>query len=233
MKTGKLICILMLMSVLGQVSAQDVGKVIIRNGKDSYPKFIISLNGVRLSNEYTSSVSYDFLDEYQYKINILQAGSKGTLSFMVYSAPNYITTYLINRDTYGNYQFAQESRELMKDTSSVKTGTAVKTSSAASTASTGTVIEEEEYYDIIRTLKKEPVEKNRVELAKTFFASKWLLASMVQDAIKVFKLEPSKVAFAKFAYGRTVDKQNYYKVFDSLTLTNSKKEMNDFIKLNP
>jgi hypothetical protein len=215
-----------------QLTAQDVGKVVIKNGKDSYPKFITSLNGVRISNEYVSQVTYSYLDEYQYKINILQAGSRQTLSFMVYSQPNYLSTYVINKDTYGNFLFTMESKVLMKD-SSVTESSKTPTVVAAVTATTGPVMDEGEYFDIIKTLKKEPVEKNRVELAKTFFANKWLLSSMVKDAIKVFNLEPSKVAFAKFAYARTVDKQNYYKVFDGLNLTNSKKEMNEFIKANP
>jgi hypothetical protein len=218
------------------VNAQDVGKVVIHNAKEGFPKFIVSLNGVRVNNDYLHVVNFDYLDEYQYKVNILQAGSRQTLSFMVYSQPNYISTYVISKDTYGNFLFNLESKVMMKDSSSanvVITATTVANASVAATPTTGAVIDEGEYFDIIKTLKKEPVEKNRVELAKTFFSSKWLLASMVKDAIKVFNLEPSKVAFAKFAYARTVDKQNYYKVFDSLTLTNSKKEMNEFIKLNP
>jgi hypothetical protein len=217
--------------LLLQAAAQDVGKVLIKNAKDTYPKFITSLNGVRLSTDYVSQVCYGYLDEYQYKVTILQAGARQTLSFMVYSQPNYFSTYVINKDDYGNFLFTMESKVLMKDST---LNDAVKSMTAAvSTASSGAVIEEEEYFDIIKTLKKEPVEKNRLELAKTFFGNKWLLASMVKDAIKVFSLEPSKVAFAKFAYGRTVDKQNYYKVFDGLSLTNSKKEMNEFIKANP
>lgn len=214
------------------LSAQDVGKVVIRNAKDSFPKFITSLNGVRLGNEYVSSVTYNFLDEYQYKITILQSGTRQPLTFMVYSQPHYVSTYVINKDNFGNFLFTMESKVLQKDSTvaePVKSGSVA----AAVTATTGAVIEEEEYFDIIKTLKKETVEKNRLELAKTFFGSKWLLASMVKDAIKVFNQEPSKVAFAKFAYSRTVDKQNFYKVFDGLTLTNSKKEMNDFIKANP
>jgi hypothetical protein len=115
------------------------------------------------------------------------------------------------------------------------TTTVAGTTAAASSSATapGTLIEEEEYFDIVKTLKKEPVEKTRLELAKTFFSTKWLLSSMVKDAIKMFNLEPNRVAFAKFAYNRTIDKQNYFKVFDGLTLSRSKQEMNEFIKTNP
>ena len=74
---------------------------------------------------------------------------------------------------------------------------------------------------------------NRVEMAKTFFASKWLLASMVQDALKMFRIENSRLEFAKFAYDRTTDKQNYFKVFEMFTASNSKKVMNEFIKAHP
>lgn len=216
--------------LLVKLVAQDVGKVVIKNAKDTYPKFITSLNGVRLNNEYVSQITYGYLDEYQYKITLLQAGARQPLTFMVYSQPNYLSTYVINKDNFGNFLFTMETKVLLKDSSVIET---VKNNTAAVSATTGAVIDEGEYYDIIKTLKKESVEKNRVELAKTFFANKWLLSSMVKDAMKVFNLEPSKVAFAKFAYGRTVDKQNFYKVFDGLNLSNSKKEMNEFIKVNP
>ena len=87
--------------------------------------------------------------------------------------------------------------------------------------------------EILLCMKKEPNEKNRVEMAKTFFGSKWLLASMVQDALKMFRIETSKLEFAKFAYDRTVDKQNYFKVFEMFTASNSKKVLNDFMKTHP
>jgi hypothetical protein len=212
--------------------SQDVGKVVIKNAKENYPKFIVSLNGIRSCNEYSHSVSYNFLDEYNYKVSILQAGSKNTLTFMVYNTPNYVSTYLIGKDSYGNYMFTMDNKVLMNDTTSAKL--APSAAPATSVAATpGSVIDEEEYFDIVRTLKKETVEKNRLELAKTFFSTKWLLASMVKDALKMFNLEVTRVAFAKFAYSRTVDKQNYFKVFDAFTLSNSKKEMNEFIKMNP
>ncbi|MDI1353331.1 MAG: DUF4476 domain-containing protein [bacterium] len=217
-----------------QLQAQDVGRVVIKNASDNFPKFIVSLNGIRASNDYNSSATYDFLDEYNYKINILQAGSRTTLSFMVYSAPNFISTYVIDKDKYGNYLFSLASKVLMVDSTagaSKPSSTAVAGKTAA--VATGTVIEEGEYFEIVKTLKKEANEKNRLDLSMTFFADKWFLASMVKDALKMFGQEKSRVTFAKFAYPRTVDKKNYFKVFDSLTLSNSKKEMNEFIKANP
>jgi len=236
------------------IEAQDVGRVIIRNASESFPKFIVSMNGIRLSNDYSSSVTFNYLDEYSYKINILQAGSRNTLSFMVYSAPNYVSTYVISKDNYGNYLFNLEKKEMMGDSSGLGLKTMVITTptpigepvapvaaktkkivpvNAAESEKPGPIIDEGDYFDIVKTLKKETLEKNRLEMAKTFFADKWLLASMVRDAIKMFNLEASRVDFAKFAYFRCVDKQNYYKVFDGFTLSKSKKDMNEFIKTNP
>jgi hypothetical protein len=248
MKTpSRLIPVILFVIASILANGQDVGRVIIKNQKDAFPKFIVSLNGVRLTNEYQSTVTFNYLDEYQYKVNILQAGSRNTLSFMVYSSPNYISTYIISKDAYGNYLFNQESKTLMSDTGAVASNTTVSpkghttaatptntTSAAATTtAATGAVIDEGEYFDIIKTLKKETIEKNRLEMAKTFFGNKWLLASMVKHSLGIFNLEASRVAYAKFAYARTVDKQNYYMVFDAFTLSNSKKEMTEYIKVNP
>lgn len=254
MKTRLLRLALILLCAVN-AGAQDIGRVIIRNANPSFPKFIVSMNGIRLSNEYAQKVEFNYLDEFTYKINILQAGSRTTLSFMVYSAPNYVSTYVINKDTYGNYLFALESKTLMTESAEPATGTVtpsatvaiakpepgppattVPTLSAkepATSAAPPKTMDEGEYFEIIKTLKKESLEKNRLEMAKTFFAGKYMYASMIKDLLKIFSLEASKLTYAKHAYPFCVDKQNYYKVFDALSLSNSKKNLTEFIKANP
>ena len=43
--------------------AQDLGKVVIRNANLAYPKFIASINGVRMSNDYAANITFNMLEE--------------------------------------------------------------------------------------------------------------------------------------------------------------------------
>lgn len=230
-----------LFSFVIQAAAQDVGKVIIRNG-GNYPKFIVSLNGIRLSNEYGSQVSFDYLDESNYRVKILQAGSHNLLSFMLNSSPNYISKYILTKDNYGNYSLILESKSLMTGETEVPTNTVVTNPTPTITpppAATTVVnsgpqaMADADYNDIVKSIRKESLESTKLEMSKTFFGNQNLSSAQVAGVVKIFSLESSRLNFAKFAYPRTIDKANYFKVYDAFSLSSSKREMSDYIKSNP
>ncbi len=233
----KLLQLLVILTFVSFVKAQDLGKVIIRNAQPNYPKFIISLNGIRISNEYSSLVSFDYLDEKNYRVRMLQAGSSNVLTFMVNSAPNYISKYILNKDTYGNFSLILESKALMNGELEVITQTLLPnpevTLSVIPPATVVTAMADTDYNDMLKSVKKESLESTKLEMAKTFFGNQHLSSAQVLGIVKVFSLENSKVNFAKFAYSRTIDKPNYYKVYDAFSLSGSKKDMSEYIKNNP
>jgi hypothetical protein len=96
-----------------QLVAQDFGKVVLRNANNTYPPFIVSINGVRISNDYSHSISFNYLDEQKYKIKLLQSGSSSMLYFNLTSDPKYISKYVVNRDNLGNYTLMLESKSLL------------------------------------------------------------------------------------------------------------------------
>jgi len=49
------------------------------------------------------------------------------------------------------------------------------------------------------------------------------------EICRLFSLDNTKVTFAKFAYDRTVDQQNYFKVASVFDFDSNKKQLNDFI----
>jgi len=223
----KLTQLLMLLAFISFAKAQDLGRVIIRNGNTAYPKFIVSLNGVRLSNAYNATVCFDYLDERNYKVKLLQAGSSNVLTFMVNNAPNYVSKYILNKDNYGNYSLILESKALLSSSEEPvmePVDPAVPVILPMSNA---------EYNDMIKAVRKESMESTKLEMAKTFFGNQNLSSEQVQGIVKLFSFENTKVDFAKFAYSRTMDKANYYKVYDAFTFSGSKKEMSEFIKNNP
>lgn len=231
----KLLQFLMVLLCAASAGAQELGKVIIRNVNPSYPGFIVSLNGVRLTTTYASSAEFSYLEERNYRVRILQAGSSNALSFMVNSAPQYVSKYLLNRDHAGNYSLILESKSLLTGEAEVNTATLAPGPASTLNTSPGavTAMNDTEYNEMLRTVKKEGLEGTRLEMARTFFGNQNLSSAQVQGIMKAFSLENTRLNFAKFAYARTIDKQNYYKVYDAFNLSGSKKEISEYIKNNP
>ncbi|PBQ34301.1 hypothetical protein CNR22_21840 [Sphingobacteriaceae bacterium] len=221
-------------ALFSSLSAQDLGKVIIRNASPNYPGFIISLNGVRTSNEYSSTICFDYLEEKNYRVKLLQAGSANILSFMVSSAPNYVSKYILNKDNTGNYSLILESKVLITEQNqSPQPLPGAESFSPAPQANVVTAMLDADYNEMIKSVKKESLEGTKLEMAKTFFGNQHLSSAQVAGILKVFSLENSKLNFAKYAYSRTIDKSNYFKVYDVFSLSGSKKEMSEYIKNNP
>jgi len=229
--------LLLILSFVSVCEAQDLGRVIIRNGQPGYPKFIVSLNGVRPTNEYNSSINFDYLDERNYRVKMLQAGSSSVLNFMVNNAGNYVSIYVVTKDNMGNYSLILESKTLLTGMEEPPTKTLTTTPTLTNVAvpilTIATAMADADYNDMVKSVKKESLESTKLEMAKTFFGSQTLSSVQVLGILKVFSLENSKVNFAKFAYSRTLDKQNYYKVYDAFSLSGSKKDMSEYIKNNP
>ena len=257
-------------TLLNTLSAQDIGKVVIRNANNNLPKFIVSLNGVRLSNDYNSSVTFSYLDDMKYTVKVLQAGSSNVLNYALTSEPNYVSKYIINRDNYGNYSFMLESKSLLsaEQDEPVKTNTVfvpnpnaetnrtvttvintnvvpVTTVVAKSTtliaiqpmnppvtapAVTITPMDAADFNDRLNSVKKESFDREKLAKAKQVFDEENFSTTQVRTVMKEFNFDDGKLDFAKFAYSRTLDKKNYYKVQDELGFSSYKTKLADYVK---
>lgn len=95
------------------VQAQDCGKVVITNANNGYPQFIVALNGVRLTNNYGHSTTFDCVDEINYKVRILQSGTINVLKFAITNEGKYESKYLIVQDNAGQYSLVLQSKNLI------------------------------------------------------------------------------------------------------------------------
>jgi len=230
----KLIQLLVVFTCFFSLKAQETGRLIIRNSDANFPKFIVSLNGVGLNKVFNSTASFDYLDEKTYRVKIFQVGSPNALTFMVNSAPNYISTYFLTKDDFGVYSLLLESKVLM-NTQHENPALSVpeKTTSAVSPSTLTMQMPDNTYDDMLKSVKKESLESTKLEMAKTFFGNQHLSSDQVAGILRAFSLENSKLNFAKFAYPITIDKPNYFKVYDAFSSSSSKKDMSEFIKNNP
>jgi len=229
--------------------AQDLGKLIIRNANVNYPKFIASLNGVRLTNEYNSSVSFNMLDDYSYKVKILQAGSTTILTFTLSSEPKYQSKYIIMKDNFGNYSVLLESKSLILDepetpvvttptlntvtqTVTINTPTVVPVSTPVNTVAI-TNMSKAEFDDRLNVVKKTSFDDQRLVKAKQVFDDEILSTNQVIEVVKAFSFDDTKLDFAKWAFKNTIDPKNYYKVEDQFSFSGTKSALGDFVRKQP
>lgn len=219
------------------VNAQSSGKILIRNASDTYPPFIASLNGVRIDNAYNSSVTFAYLDENVFRLKVFQYGMAKPLSFTINSEANYVSKYMIAKDEAGSFKIVLESKVLANGNEPITpitpTVTPVSPATIALLPAGPEKINDKDYSDMLAAIKKESFENSKLDLARNFFSSQHHSSDQVLGVIKLFSFENNKVIFAKSAYAKTIDKQNYYKVYDGFSFNKSKQELSDFIQKNP
>lgn len=232
--------------------AQDMGKIVIRNGNKAYPNFIASLNGIRLTNDYAPMMAFNLLDETTYRLKLLQAGSTSILTYTLNSEPRYLSKYVITKDNVGNYTIILESKSLMLDeetpvgtpttvtqttvviTKTVAvTPTVAPTSTLGSTAVTITPISKADFDDRLNAIKNTSFDDQRLAKAKQVFDDEYLTTNQVIEVVKVFSFDDSKLDFAKWAYKKTMDKKNYYKVEDQFSFSGTKTNLANYVKSQP
>lgn len=82
------------------------------------------------------------------------------------------------------------------------------------------------------TVAKASFEDTKLSTAKTILGSNCFSTNQVMEICKLFSFEESKLDFAKFAYSKTTDPGNYFKVGNIFTFDASKTELNEYISNN-
>lgn len=75
-------------------------------------------------------------------------------------------------------------------------------------------------------------ENTKLSTAKTILNINYVTTNQVMELCRLFSFENNKLSFAQWAYARTVDPQNFYKVASVLDFDSNKKALNDFIQSN-
>lgn len=242
---NKFLFLIVAITFISNLFAQDTGKLIIRNASNSYPKFISSLNGIRLINEYSDVSIFAFLDETRYRLKIFQAGSGTLLTFTLNSEPKYLSKYLITKDNAGNYSVILESKSLMlnepepvvtnttvTDPALIHTVTVMPPVIPAATVAV-TNMTKTEFDERLAAVKKTSFDDKRLEKAKQVYDDEILSTSQVIEVVKVFSFDDHKLDFAKWAYKNVIDQKNYYKLDDQFSFSTTKTALSDFIKKQP
>ncbi|HEX2616302.1 MAG TPA: DUF4476 domain-containing protein [Flavobacteriales bacterium] len=73
-------------------------------------------------------------------------------------------------------------------------------------------------------------EESKLTVAKQILTHNCLSTAQVKEIMVLFGFEETKLDFAKFAYDRTSDPKNYYKLNDAFSFESSISELDEYIK---
>lgn len=80
-----------------------------------------------------------------------------------------------------------------------------------------------------QSISSKTFEEDKTKIARQIFNTNCMTSAQVKQVMGLFTYENSKLEFAKYAYGRTFDIGNYYKVNDAFTYSSSIDELDEFI----
>ncbi len=86
-----------------------------------------------------------------------------------------------------------------------------------------------EFQDFRSSISSKTFEDTRMTIAKQVLSDRCILASQVKEVMLLFTFEDNRLDFAKFAYDKTYDIGNYFKVNDAFTFETSVDELNQYI----
>ncbi|MDP6908036.1 MAG: DUF4476 domain-containing protein [Flavobacteriales bacterium] len=90
-------------------------------------------------------------------------------------------------------------------------------------------MDDAQYADAKNSVTSKTFDDAKLTIAKQITGSNCLTASQVRDLMKELDFEDSKLEYAKFAYNRTYDLGNYYKLNDAFDFDSSIDELNEYI----
>jgi len=79
------------------------------------------------------------------------------------------------------------------------------------------------------SVQSKSFEDSKLTVAKQILSSNCMSTSQVKDIMSLFSFEETKLTWAKFAYGKTTDPNNYFKLNDAFTFEASIDELNSYI----
>ena len=80
------------------------------------------------------------------------------------------------------------------------------------------------------SLRREWFENTRVETAKQIIDRSYFTSQQVKEIVLLFTFENNRLDIAKYAYGKTVDKGNYFMVNEAFTFNNNKEALKEYIR---
>jgi len=80
------------------------------------------------------------------------------------------------------------------------------------------------------SLRREWFENTRLETAKQIIDQNYFTSQQIKEMVLLFTFENNRLDIAKYAYGKTVDKGNYFIMNDAFTINSNKEKLSEYIR---
>lgn len=80
------------------------------------------------------------------------------------------------------------------------------------------------------SLRREWFENTRLQAAKQIIDQNYFTSKQVKEMVLLFTFENNRLDIAKYAYGKTVDKGNYFVMKDAFTFNSNKEKLSEYIR---
>ena len=80
------------------------------------------------------------------------------------------------------------------------------------------------------TLRREWFENTRLATAKQIIDRNYFTSQQVKELMLLFTFENNRLDIAKYAYGKTVDKGNYFIMNDAFAINGNKERLSEYIR---
>lgn len=87
-----------------------------------------------------------------------------------------------------------------------------------------------DYKEAVRIINNENFDERRLATAERIIASNPMSTRQIANICKLFNFESNRLEFAKYAYHRCVDPNNYFMIDEVFTFDSSKEELYNFIR---
>ncbi len=79
-------------------------------------------------------------------------------------------------------------------------------------------------------IRKEPFDNTRLSIAQQVGSNNYFTAAQVKELARLFSFDDRRLDFVKYAYARTVDRNNYYILNEVFVFPKSKDDLANYIK---
>ncbi len=93
----------------------------------------------------------------------------------------------------------------------------------------GNTLNNQEFRNLENTIASRSFDSAKLDVAKMALDRNWITSQQVLEICSMFAFENSRLDFAKFAYPKTIDKENYFLVNNSFTFNSTGTELYRYI----
>jgi hypothetical protein len=93
----------------------------------------------------------------------------------------------------------------------------------------GNFVDDNTLQSIMQTMKNATFEEKMIEVGKTALKDRVLKTNQVHQLLSLFSFEANKLEFAKFCYDKTIDRNNYYTLYNDFAFNNYSSQLDKYI----